>query len=211
MVGRTDAANHQYDLRAFWDAVEAGDPPAVSFLKAPHYQDGHDGKSDPLDEQAFLVETINRLQRLDAWPATAIVIAYDDPGGWYDHVMPPITGRSHDPAYDALLGPELCGDAGPGAYLDRCGPGARLPLLVISPYVRPNSVGHELLEQASILRFVESNWRLGHLGDQSFDARAGSLAGMFDFDRDPDTSVLLLDPGTGEPGCEGGCRVQVGR
>ena len=199
MVGRTDDANHQYDLRDFWDAVAAGDPPAVSFLKAPHYQDGHDGKSDPLDEQVFLVETINRLQRLDAWPSTAIVVAYDDPGGWYDHVMPPITSQSDDPTYDALLGPGLCGQARPGAYLDRCGHGLRLPLLVISPFVRPNSVDHHLLEQASILRFVEDNWHLDRIGDQSFDATAGSLDSLFDFEHHARRAPrLFLDPSTGE-------------
>jgi len=51
-IGRTDQANHQYDLVDFWAAVDAGNMPAVSFVKAPAYQDGHAGYSDPLDEQA---------------------------------------------------------------------------------------------------------------------------------------------------------------
>ena len=51
MIGKTDQANHQYDLTDFWAAVDAGNQPAVSFLKAPAYQDGHAGYSDPLDEQ----------------------------------------------------------------------------------------------------------------------------------------------------------------
>jgi phospholipase C len=54
-VGLTDAANHQYDVHDFYDAVNAGNFPAVNFLKAPGYQDGHAGYSDPLDEQAFIV------------------------------------------------------------------------------------------------------------------------------------------------------------
>jgi phospholipase C len=109
MVGHSDRANHQYDLTDFWRAAQRGDLPSVSFLKARHFQDGHDGKSDPLDEQVFLVETINRLQRLRAWRSMAIVIAYDDPGGWYDHVFPPILSQSNDARYDALLGSGLCG------------------------------------------------------------------------------------------------------
>jgi phospholipase C len=85
-----------------------------------------------------------------------------------------------------------------GAYSDRCGPGPRLPLLVISPYAKRNYVSHVPIEQASILRFIEDNWSLGRLGDQSFDARAGSLADLFDFSR-PNATPLLLDGATGEP------------
>jgi len=60
-IGQTDQANHQYDLTSFWVAADAGNLPAVSFLKAPKYQDGHAGYSTPLDEQEFLVNTINHL------------------------------------------------------------------------------------------------------------------------------------------------------
>jgi phospholipase C len=102
-IGRTDRANHQCDLSDFWRATRAGVMPAVSFLKAPGYQDGHAGYSDRIDEQHFLVATINRIERLPTWPSTAILIAYDDYDGWYDHVMPPIVNRSNDPANDALL------------------------------------------------------------------------------------------------------------
>ncbi len=68
-----------------------------------------------------------------------------------------------------------------GGYQDRCGYGPRLPLLAISPYSKVNYVDHHVTEQASILKFVEDNWHTGRIGDASFDARAGSLAGMFDF------------------------------
>ena len=57
-----DAANHQYDIHDFFDAVSAGNFPAVSYLKAPGYQDGHAGYSDPLDEQTFIVNIINFLE-----------------------------------------------------------------------------------------------------------------------------------------------------
>jgi len=81
MVGKTDDANHQYDLSDFWNAADAGNLPAVSFLKASQYQTGHPGYSDPIDEQTFLVDTINSLQKLPQWNSTAIIIAYDDSGG----------------------------------------------------------------------------------------------------------------------------------
>jgi phospholipase C len=197
MIGHTDQANHQYDLADFWAAADAGHIPSVSFLKAAKYQNGHAGYSDPLDEQHFLVDTINRLQRLRQWRHMAIVIAYDDSDGWYDHVMPPIVNHSSDPVYDALTGPGMCGQIGAGAYQDRCGYGPRLPLLVISPYARRNSVDHSVTDQASILRFIEDNWSLGRIGDQSFDEKAGSLDGLFKHHRS--RHRLILDPETGEP------------
>jgi phospholipase C len=105
MIGRTDQANHQYDLNAFWAAVTNGNLPAVSFVKPPHILNGHPSDSTPLAEQTFLVDTINRLQQSPYWHDMAIVITYDDSDGWYDHVMPPIVSHSNDPANDALLGP----------------------------------------------------------------------------------------------------------
>jgi len=199
MIGRTDQANHQYDLSDFWKALDAGDMPAVSFLKPPAYQDGHAGYSDPLDEQRFLVETINRLQRTSDWNSTAVVIAYDDSDGWYDHQMGPIVNQSMDPAHDALDGAS-CGSNPAdvsGGYQDRCGYGPRLPLLVVSPFAKQNYVDNSVTDQSSVLRFVEDNWGLGRIGDGSFDAKAGSLDGMFDFEH-PSAGRLFLDPTTGE-------------
>ena len=198
-VGKTDRANHQYDLEDFWDAVRAGNVPAVSFLKAPAYQDGHAGYSDPVREQAFLVETLNRLQGLRAWKDMAVVIAYDDSDGWYDHVMPPIVNQSSQPGVDALLGPGSFGKTAPGAFPGRCGYGPRLPLLVVSPFAKVNYVDHAVTDQTSILRFIEDNWGLGRIGGQSFDEKAGSLEGLFDFGRRPPAPKLLLDPETGRP------------
>jgi phospholipase C len=191
-----DRANHQYDLVDFWSAVDHDNLPAVSFLKAAAYQDGHAGYSDPLDEQTFLVETINRLQQSREWEETAVIIAYDDSDGWYDHVMGPIVMQSATAA-DALTGPGACGVAHNGAYAGRCGYGPRLPLLVVSPWAKVNFVDHAVTDQSSILRFIEDNWKLGRIGDQSFDALAGSLGSLFDFGGWPRAARLFLDPATG--------------
>ena len=192
MVGRTDQANHLYDLAWFWESARAGSLPAVSFLKAPAYQNGHPGNSDPLDEQTFLVETLNRLQQLPEWKSMAVIIAADDSDGWYDHVMPPIVNQSNTPL-DFRCGSRT---DGPGA---RCGYGPRLPLLVISPYAKENYVSHALTDQTSILRFIEDNWLGGQrISTISFDNIAGSLADLFDFSR-PLMRRLLLDPSTGLP------------
>ena len=192
MVGKTDQANHLYDLTWFWEAARAGHLPAVSFLKAPAYQNGHPGNSNPLDEQEFLVRTLNRLQQMPEWRRMAVIIAADDSDGWYDHVMPPIVNQSNTPL------DFLCGNKtdGPGA---RCGYGPRLPLLVISPFARENYVSHALTDQTSILRFIEDNWLNGErISEISFDRIAGSLADMFDFSS-PAMRRLLLDPATGRP------------
>jgi Phosphoesterase family len=96
MIGKTYRANHLYDLTWFWRAARASHLPAVSFLKAPAYQNGHPGNSDPLDEQVFLVIVLNRLQQLPEWRHMAVIIAWDDSDGWYDHVMrPSLTSRTH--------------------------------------------------------------------------------------------------------------------
>ena len=199
MIGRTDPANHQYDLTDFWNAVDARHMPAVSFLKAPAYQDGHAGYSDPLGEQAFIVNTINRLQKSAYWERIAILIAYDDSDGWYDHQMSPIVNQSNDPLHDALRGTDCGTNAGApsGAFQDRCGYGPRLPLLVISPFAKVNFVDHSITDQTSILRFIEENWRLGPIGNGSLDARAGSLLNLFDFEHGKRAKRLFLDPATG--------------
>src|SRR5260370_21533872 len=157
MIGKTDQANHQYDLSSFFQAVNAGNMPAVSFLKAAAYQDGHAGYSDPLDEQTFLVDTINALQKTPAWGSTAVVIAYDDSHGWYDHLMGPIVSQSNDPLYDALTDPGACGTTKAGTFSDRGGYEPRLPLLVISPFPRQHFLDHPLPTQSSSLPFLEDN------------------------------------------------------
>jgi phospholipase C len=198
LIGHNDQAMHQYDLEDFWTAVDNNAMPAVSFLKPPEAQDGHAAYSGPLDEQRFLVETINRLQRSPQWKETAVIIAYDDSDGWYDHVMPPIV-RTSESAYDFLTSDGHCGNAVPGVSPGRCGYGPRQPLLVISPYARRNFVDHTLADQTSIARFIEDNWGLPRLGGEAMDQWAGSLAGMFDFNTPARTDLLILDPATGMP------------
>ncbi len=208
-IGNNGPANHEYDILDFYQAAEAGLLPAVSFLKAPAYQDGHPGYSDPLDEQTWIVNTINFLERLPTWKSTAVVIMYDDSDGWYDHQMGPIVNTSTGPD-DALTGPGTCGTAAtslPGLNttanphaLGRCGFGPRLPLLVVSPWAKQNFVDHSVTNQTSIIRFIEDNWLGGQrIGGGSFDAVSNSIVQMFDFTRFRWDGVLFLNPSTGEP------------
>jgi phospholipase C len=69
-----------------------------------------------------------------------------------------------------------------GTQNGRCGFGPRLPLLVVSPWAKPNFIDDTITDQSSILRFIEDNWELGRLGGGSTDAIAGSLNNLFDFD-----------------------------
>src|SRR5215472_10661444 len=197
-IGKSDQAKHQYDISDFFDALNAHNFPEVVFLKAPGFQDGHAGYSDPLAEQEFVVNTINRLQEMREWSSTAVIISYDDSDGWYDHVMGPIVTPSNT-IEDTLTGTNACGTAVEGITQGKCGLGPRLPLLVISPWAKRNFVDGTLTDQSSIMRFIEDNWSTGRIGGDAADQRAGTLLNMFDFRHGGDHDRrLFLDPKTGE-------------
>jgi phospholipase C len=202
--GSRDPANHEYGLQDFYNAVKAGNFPAVSYLKLPGYQDGHAGYSDPLDEQAGVVTLVNFLEQQPDWKNTAVIVTWDDSDGWYDHAFATPTNPSFDKEADQLDGPGKCGTgtALPGVagkpVNGRCGPGTRIPFLVISPWAKANDVSHDRISQASVVRFVEDNWLHGErLGGGSFDATAGSIMSMFDFTSGGKNPPLHLDPATG--------------
>jgi phospholipase C len=218
-----DPANHQYDTEDFFTALTNGNLPSVAFLKAPSFQDAHPGNSDPIDEQTFVVNVINALQKSPFWESTAVVITYDDSDGWYDHQMPSIVNPSTSSFVDVLNGPSNCSkgaqqredgripdrttslngvDGKP--VLGRCGYGTRLPLLVISPWAKDNYVDHTLLDQTSVIRFIEDNFLDGKRIQPggSFDSVANSIESMFDFNQSPREvreRTLILDPNTGAP------------
>jgi phospholipase C len=199
-IGYTDQANHNYDLSNFTDALNGtggATLPAVSYLKAAQYQDGHPGYSDPLDEQNFLVNTVNAIEQSKYWPSTAIVITYDDSDGWYDHAAPNIVNGSHDPAIDAAICTSAALSIGDNG---RCGYSQRLPLVVISPWTRTNYVSGNLTNTASVVRFIEDNWLHRERIPGSFDTSSGSLdapGGVLDFFTFPHLKPVILDPATG--------------
>jgi phospholipase C len=229
-VPQFDTANHNYDTSDFDSlvaAITAGTLPAsalpaVTYLKAPGYEDGHAAYSDPADEQQFLVREINALEKTPDWSSTAVIISYDDSDGWYDHVYSGVTNGSLSPA-DNLTNtvkgtisatnqvsqqcgakpqatPPLAGEQG------RCGLGPRLPLVVISPCARQNAVDSDLSDQSSILNFIEYNWHLPAIPgsfDQALKSRDRAenipfdLAGLFDFNNCTAPS-LPFDPVSGQ-------------
>jgi phospholipase C len=220
--------NHQYDTSDFNQLVAAirrhelpaSALPAVSFLKAPGYEDGHAGYSDPADEQQFITREINALERTRDWKSTAVIVNYDDSDGWYDHVYSGVTNPSLSPADNltntTFTGPTsgqcgrspqtrtpLAGEQG------RCGFGPRLPMLVISPFARHNYVDHNLSDQASILNLIEYNCHVRPIAGSADQVLAATdrsegvpfdLAGLFRFQRGRgDDRRLFLDPATGQP------------
>jgi phospholipase C len=198
LIGQSsDGTHHQYDVSAFWTALGEDRLPAVTYLKAGAYQDGHPGYSDPIDEQIFTVGVINAVMNSPFWNSTAIIIAYDDSDGWYDHVLGPVVNQSAV-TDDELGGVGICGSV-TAPTQGQCGYGPRQPLLVISPYSKVNYVDHRVTDQSSILRFIEDNWGLGRIGGNSSDFKAGRLNGFFDFDNNPNNNapILILDPATG--------------
>ncbi|HMC44710.1 MAG TPA: alkaline phosphatase family protein, partial [Caballeronia sp.] len=205
--GKTpEPANHQYDTDDFFATVKAGNYPSVSFIKAPAFQDGHAGYSDPLDEQAFTAKIVNFLQQQPDWSSTAVIVAWDDSDGWYDHAYAVPTSSSFDAIADQVNGAGTCGTSTAplgvkGAPVNgRCGPGTRIPFVVISPWAKVNYVDHTQISQASVVRFIEDNWLNGaRLGGGSFDATAGSINGMFNFSGAGNNPTLFVDPNLGTP------------
>ena len=230
VIGHTDPldstatpVHHQYDVDDFFAAVNAGNYPSVSFLKAPSVADAHPGNSDPIDEQAFVTSVVNFLEQQPDWKNTAVIVTYDDSDGWYDHQFASPTTSSFDSTSvqsagnssdnersvtgaDQVTSAGVCNATGAvqgvgvngGAVNGRCGPGTRIPLLVISPYAKPNYVDHTLVTQASVVRFIEDNWLSGtRLGQGSNDAAAGSIMTLFNFSTTTPNPTLFLDPNAG--------------
>jgi phospholipase C len=208
-----DTPNHNYDMSVFDQLVQAiaqgSQPnsllPAVSFLKAPAYEDGHQGYSDPIDEQVFVTKEINALEQTPDWQHTAVVVTYDDSDGWYDHVWSGAQNANTPQnqsatSSDTLTGPNLCGTTGTsgriGGEQGRCGFGPRLPFLVISPCAKANFVDHTLLNQASVTRWIEDNWGLPQITN-SFDSSSNSFNSLMDF-QNCNNPKLYLASATGQ-------------
>jgi phospholipase C len=142
---------HIVDLDEYYDDLVNGTLPAVSYLVPSGASEHPPGSL--VSGQRFVQTLINALTRSSAWNDSAFLLAYDDWGGWYDHVAPP--------------------------QVDDFGYGFRVPALLVSPYARRGYIDHTELDFTSVLRFVEDNWRLRPLGDR--DGRAKSFAGAMDF------------------------------
>ena len=131
-------------LAAFYGELAAGALPAVSFVVPKNIDSGHPGYSAPVRYEHFIRDLLRRFaERPELFASTAILITADEGGGYFD--------------------------SGYIQTLDFFGDGPRIPLLVVSPYARPGHVDHVYQDHASVLKFIEYNWRLRPLSSRSRD------------------------------------------
>ena len=151
--GTAAKAEHLRDETEFVAAARAGNLPAVSFVKPLGEVNEHPGYTNVLSGEQHAEELINDIRNGPDWKSTAIIVTYDENGGFWDHVAPPT--------------------------VDRWGPGSRVPTLIISPFARSGFIDHTFYDTTSILAFLERRFGLDPLSDR--DAGANDLTAAFDF------------------------------
>ncbi len=131
-----NSANLQ-DITTFYTQLDNGTLPSVSFVNPGGAHNCHPGNSSITACGAYLDKLVQRIQASPVWPDTALVVLWDEGGGFYDHVAPPTVGGSMD--------------------------GVRIPMMVISPHAKTGYISHVQMDMVSILRFIQWNWTLPNL------------------------------------------------
>ena len=149
--GTPAKAKHLRDESEFLSDVAAGRLPAVSFVKPLGIHNEHPNTGEPLTGQQHVAELVQAVRASAIWPRTLIVITYDENGGRWDHVAPPV--------------------------VDRWGPGTRVPTVIVSPLVKRSHVDHSRYDTTAILKLIETRWGLAPLGAR--DAAQVPLTGAF--------------------------------
>lgn len=152
---RTEARKaHLKDEKEFFVAAASGTLPAVSFVKPVGIDNEHPGYADVLDGDKHLLSLIEAVKCSPNWKDTAIIVTYDEHGGFWDHVPPRV--------------------------IDAFGPGLRVPTLVISPFAKKGGyVDHTMYDTTSILATIEKRWNLAPLTAR--DRTATPMDAAFDF------------------------------
>jgi phospholipase C len=157
--GTAERAKYLKDGDEFLDAIDKGTLPQVAFYKPAGRVNQHPSYSDIRSGDAHIAGLLERLKQSPQWPKMAVIVTYDENGGFWDHVPPP---------------------AGPG-WSDRWGPGTRIPAVVVSPHARRGYVDHTPYDTTSILKFITRCFGLEPL--PGVRANAGDLVNAFDFRR----------------------------
>jgi len=147
----------------FFTDLQSGDLPAVSWLIPDVEESEHPAAASMCVGENWTVEVLNAIMRSPEWKHTAVVITWDDFGGFYDHVPPP--------------------------HVDLWGFGPRVPMLLISPWARQGHIAIDTLEFSSVLKMIETIWDLPALTER--DRRASDMLSLFDFESDPAPKTLL--------------------
>jgi len=164
-------------LSAYFGAAKAGTLPSVSWI-TPSEPNSEHPPASVHQGQAYVTAIINAAMKSPDWTSTAIFLSWDDWGGFYDHVVPPV--------------------------VDQNGYGLRVPGIVISPYARKGYIDHQTLSTDAYLKFIEDDFlngaRLNPRTDGRPDPRPdvrenakilGNLANDFDFDQKPQPPLIL--------------------
>lgn len=155
--GTEARATHLLDLKNFRASLHDGTLPAVSFIKPIGGLDEHPGQSPVVGSQDFEVQLIDEIRSSPYWDSCAVIVTYDDFGGFFDHVPPVME--------------------------DEFGPGQRMPCLLISPFARRSYVDHNRYNTQSILKLIEDRFGLPRLTAR--DTNAPSMLDAFDVDQFP--------------------------
>jgi phospholipase C len=144
---------HLFDLSKFYQQLDQGTLPAVCFIRSLGFNSEHPSDGPLLPGLDWAADLVERIQESSAWKDCAIILTYDENGGRWDHVTPPL--------------------------VDQFGLATRIPALIISPFSKKNFVDHTCYETVSILKFIEERWGLAPLSTR--DAQANNLLNAFDF------------------------------
>lgn len=161
--GTQARADHLKDTDDFDAALKAGTLPAVSFIKPQGSLNQHPGYTDVMQGDAYVASIVNAVKASSSWKDTAIIVTYDENGGFWDHVAPPSSAGSSD----------------------RWGPGSRIPAIIISPYAKKGFVDHTQYDISSILRFITERFNLVPLDGLKTRSNNGDLANAFDWSQTP--------------------------
>jgi phospholipase C len=153
---------HVVPTEQFVKGAQNGELPAVSWLVMSAGLSEHPPASVCIGEN-WTVEQLNALMRGPEWGSTVVFLTWDDFGGFYDHVAPPV--------------------------VDNFGFGPRVPMLIISPWVKRGYITHTTLEFSSVLKFIEERFDLDPLTERDEDAN--DLIDSFDFERSPLDPLIL--------------------
>ena len=134
--GTAAKAKHLRDEEDFLRDLAAGTLPAVSFVKPLGIVNEHPRSSTPVAGQQHMAKLVDAVRASSAWPRTLVVITYDENGGRWDHVAPPV---------GAPVG-------------DRWGPGTRVPTVFVGPMVKRGHVDHTRYDTTAILKLIQARW-----------------------------------------------------
>jgi phospholipase C len=157
----------------FFADCAAGTLPQVSLVDPESFEGSEENPQDAQVGAYYAYQVIDAVIRSPAWPSTALILTFDEHGGYYDHVPPARMVRPDNVPPNVAAG-DTYGDLYTWS-------GFRVPTVVVSPWARANYVSHTVFDHTSILRLIESKWNLPALSNR--DANANAMLDCFDFRR----------------------------